>query len=194
MRKRIVTGVDKKRKDRFNQLLVGFVLIFLMILSVVGYGLVGLGGDTGDGSYGTAEFNGVEFSNVNGFWVAYINGAQFVISKNPNNISSITGTVNYISAYSGQPLYIYSEDNLASSEIYNNLHQFAERTQSACLSNETCEDSSPIKDCNSNFIIIRERNQSSIAQVQSCVYIEGPSEKLVELTDEFLLKTIGIKA
>lgn len=188
--RRILTKKQQRSKERFNQILIGLVLVFIMMLSVLGYSL---GGREDSGERETMMFNGLEFIKMNDFWVLEQGEAQFIFQYNPEEVEKIDSQVNFFNSYYNQPLYVYSEDLDATSEIYRNMGPFVQRMQNACVSEENCEGDLPIKECDSNFIIIRESSITSITQNQSCVFIEGPKENLVRLTDEFLFKTLGIE-
>jgi len=191
MRKRILSAKEKKSKDRFNQLLVGLVLIFLMLLSTLGYALSG-NQEENDNS-GKVSYNGVEFINQNGYWVTTIQDLQFRFDYNPKEVEPIESNLNYVNLYYNKPLYIQSDDSLATSEIYINLNEVAERMQNACINESECEGDLPVKDCSNNFIIIEEDETISINQNESCVFIKGPKENLTMITDEFLFNMLGIR-
>jgi hypothetical protein len=188
--RRILTKKQQKRKERFNQIIVGIVLIFLMMLSIIGYSLIGRNSDEEQGE--KVIYNGIEFINKNGFWVVALEDTQLIFKYNPQEVEKIDSLVNNLNSYYNQPLYIYSENTEASNEIYKNMNPFVERMQNACLE-EGCGEDLPVKNCSNNFIIIREKNITGINQNQSCVFIEGPKENLVRLTDEFLFKVFGIE-
>jgi len=197
--RKILSEAEQKSKERFNQILVGIVLIGVMILSTLGYSLSSKDEEEG-GSAKKVIYNGFEFTNQNGFWVLDIENLEFAFRNNPNEVKRIDSNVSLLNAYFNQPLYLSSEDGEASSEIYINLNQITLRMQNACLnssliqnkSKDSCDENLPIKDCNSNFIIIKESNNTEIIQNQKCVFIQGPKEELLNLTDEFLFKIIGI--
>jgi len=198
--RRIISQAEYAKKQKRNRTILGIALLVIMMISVVGYGFMDRGDD--DSSTKKVIFNGLEFSNANGFWVAKINNLQFVFSNNPRDVMPIKESVNYADTYSGKPLYISYDDESAAREIYTNFNQIAERIQQACLVNETCEDENlPLKDCTSNFIIIREitgnqtENETETAPViqnGSCVFIQGKRDNLLNITDGFLLKTLGL--
>ncbi len=190
MRKRLLSAKDKKSKDRFNQLLIGLVLIFIMFLSVLGYALSGNQDEKSDN--GKVVYNGLEFVNQNGYWTTSLENFQFNFKYNPNEVEVIESTLNYANSYYDKPLYIKSDDSSATSEIYINLNQIVQRMQNACIDEEGCEGDLPIKDCNDNFIIIKENNLTSITQNESCVFINGPRENLTMIVDAFLFKILGI--
>ncbi len=181
---------DKKRKR--NQLLIGAVLIGLMVMSTAGYSF--LNQDNTAASQNKVNYKGFIFSNNNGLWQLVLGNFNFYFSFNPNQVASLNTSVNLLNSYSGQPLYISSQDTSAEFEIYRNLDQVILRRQYACLEGEKCQDSSlPVKNCDNNFIIIEESNTSEITQDKNCVYIKGQKQDLVKATDEFLFKMLNIK-
>jgi hypothetical protein len=139
------------------------------------------------------EYEGYEFVSQDGLWYTVAGNFQFAFTYFPSQVQNNTETLNPLTSYSGKPLYVSSEDSNSEIEIYRNLQQIAERIQSACLDENNCEEDFPIKTCSDNFIIIEESSESGITQSNNCVYIRGNQEELLELTNEFLFKIIGIK-
>jgi hypothetical protein len=187
MRKIISREKEEKKRQR-NQIILGVILIFVMFFSVLGYGFSG-----SSESSNKVEYNGFEFYEKNSLWYLEIDDFYLIFKNNPKEIENIEGKVNSFFSYYNQPLYISSDNNEAYYEIYNNFDKIAGRIQFACLNKENCDGNFPIKTCENNFIIIRENNESRIFQNESCVFIEGPSENLIKLTDEFIFKTLDIK-
>jgi hypothetical protein len=187
--RKIISKAEEEKKRQRNQILLGIILIFVMFFSVLGYGF---SGDSDEND--KIEYNGFDFYEKDGLWYLEIENSYFIFKNNPKEIGNIeTENISSISDYYNKPLYISSENNEASYEIYNNLERIAERIQSACLNKEDCDGNYPIKTCKDNFIIIKEKNESSIIQNESCVFIYGSNENLIELTDEFLFKILEIK-
>jgi len=188
---KIVSKERHKSKERFNQLLIGLVFIFLMILSTFGYSLST--SDKEEQGNKKVVYNGYEFLNSNGFWRMSIQDMQFTFRYNPKEVYRIPGKINDLNSYYDLPLYIQSENSESSSEIYMNLNQLVQRIQPACLNNSNCTGNYPTKDCNSNFIIIKESNITGIEQNSSCVFIQGTEEDMLKVVDEFLFKIMGIE-
>jgi len=187
MRKIISKQSEAKRRKR-NQIIVGIILVVVMFGSVFGVVV---------GNFGTSEnsddkiiYNGVEFFKSNNYWVANIGGVDFVFRYNPKEANYIDGEVDSLNKYIGEPIYVYSEDEISRLEIYQNLQKVAGRIQDACF--EKCEKDLPVKTCEERFIIIQESNETNIIQNESCVFITGKKEDLVKITDEFLYKAIGL--
>src|SRR3989344_6115884 len=163
--RRLVSKEEQERIRKKNQVTVGVILVFLMVASTLGFAIQSNLGSSGAGNENPSKltYNGFEFTNTNGFWVFQ----------------------NFV--------FIQSEDEVAGAEVYVNLAQVAERVQEACIEGGVCVEGLPIKTCSDNFIIIREKEASSISQVDGCVYIESQKEELVKLADQFLFKILGIK-
>lgn len=192
MIKRLVSKEEVEKRRKRNQIITGIVLAFLMILSTLGFALQSGPRNTGNSGDSTdkLKYNGFEFSYNNGFWVL----GNFVFKYNPRETPDLGFGLKDETHYRGIPLYVYSEDEDAKTEMIINLGQIAERVNEACPSGFQCSDQNlPIKTCTDNLIIIREGNSSSIKQQENCVYIEGQRTELVKLTDQFLFKILGIK-
>lgn len=191
--RRIASKHEEDRKRRRNQITIGLILIFVMVISTLGFALQGFGsGNTDtedDSSVNNIEYNGFEFVNQNGLWVL----GNFIFKNVPQQVEDLGFVSSTINDYQGKPLYIDSESEEAELEIFINLGNIALRTQKACIEKMGCEENLPIKTCTDNFIIIRESNISNILQQDNCVFIEGVSGDLTKLTDQFLFKLLGIR-
>jgi hypothetical protein len=183
--------IERKRKR--NQWIIGGIMIVVMLGSTFGYAFYQLGNNN-KGDSNKIEYNGYAFVNQNDFWAITIGNYNFLFKYNPTEVEKSNSELNYLNSYSGQILYIFSEDNLASWEIQRNLGGIAQRIQGACPQNTNCTENWPIKDCSSNFILIKKANESRIYQNQSCVFIEGKEENLTQMADEFLFKITGIES
>jgi len=189
--RKLISREESERLRKRNQVVVGLILAFLMIASTVGFAVQdNLGGNSGSTENSDkVTYNGFEFSYINNFWVF----DNFVFRYNPKEVPDVGDSLKNIEEYRGKVVYIHSEDATAEAEVYVNLAQVAERVQGACLENTKCVEDLPIKNCNDNFIIIRESVAQRISQANGCVYIEGEKEDIVKLTDQFLFKVLGIR-
>jgi len=161
-----------------------------MVLSVIGFGLRYNFGNNADSSENEKiVYNGFEFTHINGFWT--IGGFSF--RYNPQEAPDTGENLTDGTYYVGLPLYIYSESPEAGREISVNLGNVAERIQQACPEGELCAENIPIKDCENNFIIIKEGKIERIFQIDKCVYIEGSQENLAKLADSFLFRILGVR-
>lgn len=191
--RKIHSKKEQARKERRMQIIIGILLLFVMLFSTLGYAFQR---DSSEESSTKEIYNGIEFNQNNGFWVANINSLNLISTNLPeeNNIST---KINSLSEYYNQPLYISSTNSFARAEVERNLNpnyynNIVARMQEACF-DEECEIDAPLKTCENNFIIIRKSENSNITQEDNCVFIEGKEEDLVMLVDEFLFKLFEIK-
>jgi len=191
--RKIFSKEEEARRAKRNQFLIGGAMILIMLASTLGYAF---SRDQTTSNSDKIIYNGVEFVKKSGFWNIVMGNYQFSFKYNPKETEKINSALNLLESYSDKPLYIYSENTDATIEIYKNLfyqNQIVERVQDACITGEKCDKNSPIKTCESNFIIIKESNNTEIKQQQNCVFIKGDMENLTKLSDSFLFKIIGVQ-
>jgi hypothetical protein len=190
MIRKITSKQEEERKKKKNQIIVGAVLVGIMILSTLAYSF---GSNTGEAQQGsTTDYNGHEFTYLNGLWQANISGMAFGFINNPNSAYKAGAYVRPLADYYGKPLYLYSEDSDSELEIYRNLYSSTQDISYACPDGQAgCDASLPVKTCQDNFIIIRRADAANISQENSCVFISGQQQDLTKITDGFLLKAIG---
>lgn len=193
--RRIKSRASEERRRKKNQIVIGVILIIVMFGSVFGV-IVGSfnssnGSDSG-GQENVIDYNGYEFVSYNGFWKLDLGGIEYIFRHTPYGTFEINESLNYMSSYSGEVLYISSEDSGSEIEIYRNFGNSVERIQTACYDEENCEGDVPIKDCSNNFIVVEISDEKSVVQENNCVFIRGPSEELTKITDGFLFKILGL--
>jgi len=192
MIKRIQTKQDRERRSKRNNWILAGVLIFVMFGSVFGVVVNSFGSGSQSESI---TYNGFIFLNENGAYSTQVGSSRFYFSNNPQDTDSISKEVSLfktLSDYSGT-VYISSEDYPSFVEIQGNLYPYADVVQ-ACKEGEPCTDETlPKKTCLDNMILIKVSEENKIYESSNCVYIEGKERDLLKLTDEFLLRIIGIK-
>jgi len=194
--RKIISKEEKDKKIRGNQLIIGGILILIMIFSTVGYALNDKGDKTEEGR---VKYNGIDFIKDNsGYWNFEVQGQQFIVINNPENISTINflSTLN-LNSYSNKPLYFVGDIGEGSSEISRNLaDRFVLRIQQACLDEKDCKGNFPIKNCSSdNLVVFKDVSNNeteSIYQKENCVFIFAEYENQSKYADRFLLKLLGI--
>lgn len=186
--RKIISKQEEARKRKRNQIIAGGVMIAVMLLSTLGYAfenyLTGnTNSNTGSNSTQTRSYNGINFVNQNGYWVTNYSNHRVVFSYFPGDIpllnANLTSTIN---DFAGKPLYIYSENGNATSEVQFNLIQFA----SSVIPIQNIPDN-----CANNTIII-QNGQSNVNQNQNCIYISGEGQDLIMNIDSVLFKLFGI--
>ncbi len=194
MIRRLETKKDELKKEKRIQFILAGVLVLILFGSVFGIVMNSFGGSSQDDEL---IYNGYSFKIESGFYTVEIGGAKFYFSENPKDVDLIEKEVNlnrFLSSYSGKNVYISSNDYLLSSEIIRNFNLYVLRIQGACKEGEVCVDENlPIKTCEDQLIVIKEAEENKIYEEENCVYIEGDIGDLLKLTDEFLLRQIGIK-
>jgi len=188
--RRLTTKQEEAKKKKRNSLIIGIVLVFVMLFSVLGYSFMG---QEKEEDSQKVIYNGFEFNNLYGYWDLTIGNSQFLFKYNPEEVEKINSELNTLESYYQKPLYISSENQEAEYEVYKNLNNIVLRSQNACFDEQNCEEGLPVKTCADNFIIIREAPISNIAQEENCVFISGLQENLTRITDEFLFKIIGVE-
>jgi hypothetical protein len=199
--RKIISKEEKDKKTRRNQLLIGGILILIMLF---GYGAISLNNKSDTTEEDRIKYNGIDFIKDNsGYWNFAIQGQQFIIINNPENISKINflSTLN-LNYYSNKPLYFVGDIGEGSSEISRNLaNRFVLRIQQACLDEKECKGNFPIKNCSSdNMIIFKEISNNetennvteTMYQEENCVFIFSKYENQSKYADKFLFKLLGI--
>ena len=192
--RRIIPKHEEVRKKKKNQFIVGGVLIFIMIFSMLGYAFQSqIFNSSTPSTNANVTYNGMTFTNENGFWATVYDNERLSFSYLPSQIfeSNLTNFTKSLGDLKDKPLYISSEDHNAESEMRFNLLPFAEKIESACLEGEECQ-GEQIKDCTDNFIVLRE-GAEGVVQEQNCIFISGSGENLIKLADNVLFKLFGVR-
>lgn len=193
--RKLKTQLDRNKKQKRNQLIIGIVLVFVMMLSVFGIVANSFGSDSEEESQ--VFYNGLEFFKQGSYWYASIGEFNFIFSNNPNDLNESyleqNNSLNLLNDYMNKPLYLYSDQLALNNFINQNIGPFVERMQFACYKEENCPENYPIKTCDENFILILNEDAPSLEQNESCVFIKGSYEDLPKVMDEFILRVLGVK-
>jgi hypothetical protein len=174
--------VAKKRKR--NQIIMGVVLVFLLVVSTAGFSLM----SSEDDEKNFIEEKGFKFFRQNGLWVVEIGSEVFGFQYLPSEVENISSTGIFdIGDYVDKPLYFIGQGD-GISEILNVLGSYALRYQEACLENINCEKDLPLKGCEDNIIIF-DAGEDAISKEGGCVYLSGDP---IRTSDAFLYKIIHI--
>ena len=190
MLRKIKTQEEISKKKKQTQILVGTAMIFLLVVSTLGFSLSSrISDDTQE-----IEQNGFTFFQENGRWNTYIEGQNFNFAYLPSQIEEVSVEGFYdLTNYAQKPLYFVGT-NQASSEILNTLERYVSRTQEACIEGENCIGDLPTKTCEDNLIIFKESNDlesstDKVYQENNCVFIIGDP---IKSADAFLYKVLKI--
>jgi hypothetical protein len=195
--KKLMTRAERAKINRRNQFLVGVVLIVLMIISTLGYALMGGSSSTEENQ--RIDYNGIRFQQNSGVWIFEIGNQVFGTRYNPKEVEDIEVPITMtLQSYVNQPLYYVEGIGEPVYEIAGNLNErYVLRLQEACLeetNNTRCQDL-PMKDCGvDNVIVIQESDDERIYQEENCVFIRASLANQTRYADAFLFKILGIKA
>ena len=198
MIKKLKTKDEIKSKKKKNQLLIGSIMIFIMVLSTAGYAIFNTGSDSNGGENLKSKYNGIEFVMQNDMWTFQSGQSVFYFQNLPQDVENVSISGLYdLKNYADKPLYFVNNYNLASTEILQNIGSIVPRKQEACLAGLNCSNKDlPVKNCsNDNLVVFYTPEVSSLKidnkvyQEGNCVYIEGD---FVKGADRFLYKILGI--
>ena len=111
--RKIVSKQKEKQKQKRNQYILGAILIFVMFGSVFGIVVSSFGKED---SSNKISYKGHKLQKQNNYWILDLGNYQFYFLYSPLETDQ-TAEVNLLNNYLQKPLYLYSEDYTASSEI-----------------------------------------------------------------------------
>jgi hypothetical protein len=190
--KSILEKQKAKKNSKRAPIIIGTILVGLMIFSIIGYSF-SMNKDNAQTS-NKISYGKFDFYEKDGYWFFTNSDGNTIWTKyNPTQMERIQGFVSSINSYKNLPLYVQSFDITASIEVKQNLQNYAQRIQDACIENTKCEQEFlPIKTCQDNFIIIQESDEEGITQENGCIFIKGKKENIVKIVDEFLFETFSV--
>jgi hypothetical protein len=184
--RKIVSKFEEDKRKRRNQFIVGGILIVVMLISTLAYAFQGQVQNSGGTVTNTTTYNGIPFSNQNGFWITSYSNQRLVFTYFPSQITSdLLNITRGIGDFAGKPVYLFSEDSNSTSELSVNLAGFV--SQIVPVQNLSSVD------CSKNFIIIEKSLSDSVSQQQNCIFISGQQQDLIALSDNVMFKLFGIK-
>jgi hypothetical protein len=192
--KKILTSNEKAKKGKFNQIILGFFLIAIMLFSTLGYAL---GGKEAKDSKEVIQYKDIEFTRTTGYWNFNLNNQEFNTLFNPEELIDIQAPIQTnLQNYNQQPLYLVGGITESSLEIIRNLNPFLLRVNNACLSEVDCNGDFPIKNQSTdNILIIQEPSEDEeerIYQQEKAIFIIASTENQTRYVDAVFFKILGI--
>jgi hypothetical protein len=182
--RRILSRQEIERKERRNRTVGGVVLIFLLVVSTIGFAITGLGGGSNKENNELKEGSG--FYNGNG-WIYLVGGQEYFFNNNKESVLGVSLNIQKnLGDFAGKQVYVYSENPAVSNQLFTILGRFASRIQEACYG--SCEKDLPEKTCQDNLIVFVEKEEEGIYQEDNCVFIEGS----LKTAEAFLFSMLGI--
>ena len=185
--KTIESGEDKEKREKRNKLILGIILVIIMLLSTAGYAFFST--EKTEEQVNKVRYNNLDFYRQGDFWQTEISEYKFYFHYLPNETRNTEIKKTY-KDYAGKPLYL-TRNEVAEQEIQMNLGNIVERTNLACLPDTNCTGEWPEKNCSNNVIVIQERNFTTMAEEDNCVFIF--SNDTLRDADAFLFRVLGIK-
>lgn len=192
--RKINSKKELEKRRRRNGIFLGIFMVGIMFLSVFGIVVSNFG--SSDDS-GIVKDSGEEFVPYQGYWLLEKEENVFLFTSLPSEVSEFVFGKR-LEDFKNKVIYVSSEDSLSKTLIYGNLgaqeNEIASRIQEACLEDEKClNENLPTKNCDDNFIVIREAEKEAIYSENNCVFIEGSESELAGLVDSFFYNILEIK-
>lgn len=182
--KKIITKEEKEIKIKRNQFIIGFLLIFLMVFSTVGYAFTNYGNEN-------LKYNNVKFIKEEGYWSFSVNGNNFLTLFNPKETEDIESVDITINNYINKPLYLSGEDGEHFSELARNLNGIVTRINKACL--DACKEDFPVKDCSDNIIIFEDSKENVIYKEKNCIFVKTDYSDFLRYTNKIIFDLLDIQ-
>lgn len=194
MIKKLTRKEEELKKQKRNQRILGIVLSIIMLGSV--FGVIVGSFNAKENSKEQIKYKNLIFTIDNQYYKLNLGQTDFYFTQNPQEFYELNYSSNLTKTLASLitlPLYIDTTDYQVSLEIAQNLQNYVERIQMACLDESNCSDPTlPLKDCTNNIIITRISENNSIYEIENCIYIEAKQEDLLKLTDITILKLLGV--
>ena len=170
--RKLQTKEELEKKSKFKKSIMSFILLFIMLISTLGYSFLSNTPSQDDASNVASDKITLQYQ-----------GNDFILLSSYDEIKDISINISQIpEMYSGKILYIDSKNTGVSQEIASSLGKFSSRVQGACYG--ACEENLPERNCTDNLIIWKESKESKVFQEDNCVFIEGD----MRAVDAFIYK------
>jgi hypothetical protein len=185
--RKIQTEEEKRKKEKKNQIIVGTILVFLLVVSTLGYSLMSQDNDSSNS--GKVTDKGLDFY-TNGDYFQLIVGEQtFTFENLPSEVEYLTQNISIdFNNFLSKPLYIVNPTD-QTGPVLSNIRPYLLRYQEACLTGMNCSEELPKKTCSENVLIFNSTEEENIKVNENCIYINGNNNKI---SDAFTYKFLGI--
>lgn len=182
----------------FNRKQWGAIIIAALFgLSFMGY--IGISSSP-DASPSTStnivEYNGLTFTQVEGYWITNLNGEDIYFLYPPTELETIDVPNNTVELLSYSKIYFVYDPNqqLVLSNIYSRAYSFFSylgiQNQLACTQEENCPDI-PIIDCEEDHALIFLEDEESFIQSNNyCLELHAEDLNTIQMQLERTLYTI----
>ena len=195
--KKILSKREKDNIIRRNIILIsilGIFLIGLMVFSTFGFAMSGRGNE---GSLSKLKINGIEFVKNLEFWIFDYQGQNFQMRYSPEEVENFSiVTTKRLADYNGKPLYFIDDSGEPLYEFLRNMEPYYIRATPACMESEDCIGDYPVKNCESdNIIIINEPGNNTYEgfyEDNNCIFINADYANQTRYVDAYMYKLMGL--
>ena len=181
---KIRTQEEIEYREKRNKRIFTFIMLSVLMLGTIGYGFSLYSENQPEKQTNSNQSKAI---NVGNQWAIQYGGQDLYLKSSPESVQDVPVEINTnLNKYYQQPLYIVSDSEDISYEIYSTLGRYASRYQLACY--EKCDKNLPEKSCDENLIVWNTSQINKVYQNDSCVFIEGD----IKAVDAFLYKIFGI--
>ena len=169
--------IEARRKRR-NMYFTVFML-FILLVSTAGYAFLSGDKTTQNSAGGAGSEENAQSISIGGEKVYLTMPRESV--KNVS-VDEITRDLNF---YGGEPVYVVSDSQAVTYELFSSVGRIAGKIQSACYGN--CSENLPEKNCDSKLIVWNSSAENKVYQIDNCIFIDGD----LRAVDAFIYKLFG---
>lgn len=189
MLKKIETREERLRREKRRNLFVAIAMIVILMGSAFGIALSSFGTEV---QPEVENYKGFDLTKIGNYYILTIQNIGFSFLIDPRTLPDLDVDVNLqksLTEYVSEELFLYSTDPASTGEIKRNFGLFTTEMTEICTP-EKCDESEI--NCEKNTIVIKESDENKIYEDGNCTYVVGDKNALLELTDEFILQSIGL--
>ena len=181
----------EKKAERRKKLILGGIIVFVMVISTIGFALNNSGSTTAS----NVDYNGFKFHRVNNGWVTTISNTKFLFGYLPNELENVS-MPNYILP---DKIYLVNEQDDINTEnalrrVGSILQYKGVNIQRACFDIK-CGLDVPLLRCSDqkSIIYFKQGNSTAISQDGSCIIVESENnENLDRATERVIYFLLGV--
>lgn len=177
----------RAKNKRLASIVMGGLIIFLMVFSVLGLWSEQSGQET-------YKYKSIKFTNTDYGWVGYKDNQKITLLTNPKELEDIT--IGYVPIYmlnQLQKVYIsmdYNENVARAEQEFEQNIRITTKTFPACVKDSPVCADLPLKDCKDataeiGVIVFKESNQTEASLINNCLTIQGPEP--IKIVDKVIL-------
>lgn len=167
--RRIESEDERERKVKRRNIYLTIFMLLILLISTAGYAFFSGNRTTSN------EIEEVHSVNIN--------GQSFYMTNSKNDVKNISVNINAgLSFYSGNNVYVASDSQQVSYEIFSTIGAYASHIQNACYGN--CTENLPEKTCSDKLIVWSLSTENNVYQRENCIFIEGD----LKAVDAFIYK------